>query len=609
MSLKRILAGLIALYNKIHQVHNLLSGKLDVALSTRASETTLAGIKTQTDKLLFDTESRLIVNLGAEQVGLASRLDTINSTLQQELTRIAKLKGYTGTDWVDLLATSEGYLRTSLASDEVGLAKEATLQGIKSQVDKLTFDTSNYLYTRLGAEDVGLAKESTLQGIKAQVDKLQFDANNNLKIDIATEQIGLINRLDTEISIIDEQKYIIDDFTRRRIGGQVLFLIDFTRPYDSEYFKQFISPAEAYQGVVDYSAEGLPDPGTGSRYLAKLKVDAGASVKVIIPIQVPIRPVIAVIRLWVPTGVRVDFAFEPSPDWYKTEKWETKWYGVNGYAEIVLPNGGNNSRLQFINLKFTNETSETKYVYVAVIAVFCVIEPTRFINLFKISNLELTVSAETKRIVQELFLGKWLKVGSIFVHVTLAGDGTNPCTVEVRIVSGGEKTIGSISRTSTDYALYMVSFRVFRVLGVYSSDIIYVISSDGTGKVKHLDVELITFPDSFKSIPSRLAGSYTSDGDGSDDVVTLIDYETAQYHIKKLKVYASGDTNTKKLVLRIDGQDCWDFLNDGDTVEFDFHDGVRKVQLVVNDPGGGTTTTVNYKVWFEKRLGHLWTGG
>ncbi|RLB80324.1 MAG: hypothetical protein DRH17_12220 [Deltaproteobacteria bacterium] len=84
---------------------------LDVALSTRASESTLSsvnsgisGIKTQTDKLTFDGSSYLYVN--AATVGNPPNLDVALSTR----------------------------------------ASESTLSGIKTQTDKLTFDGSSRLY-------------------------------------------------------------------------------------------------------------------------------------------------------------------------------------------------------------------------------------------------------------------------------------------------------------------------------------------------------------------------------------------------------------------------------------------------------------------------------
>jgi len=99
---------------------------LDVALSTRASESTVSGIKSKTDKLTFDGNSYLYVNIGA---------------------------------------------------DSVGIAKESTLSGIKTKTDKLTFDTSNRLKVNAEAVanpsnlDVKLgtrASESTLSSFSAK---------------------------------------------------------------------------------------------------------------------------------------------------------------------------------------------------------------------------------------------------------------------------------------------------------------------------------------------------------------------------------------------------------------------------------------------------------
>lgn len=63
---------------------------LDTGLSTRASETTLSGIKTQTDKLTFDASSYLYVN--AAVVANPSNLDVALSTRASEDT----LSGFSG---------------------------------------------------------------------------------------------------------------------------------------------------------------------------------------------------------------------------------------------------------------------------------------------------------------------------------------------------------------------------------------------------------------------------------------------------------------------------------------------------------------------------------
>jgi len=72
--------------------------QLDVALSTRASESTLSGIKSQTDKLTFDANNRLAIQNPPN---------------------------------LDVLLSSR--------------ASESTLSDIKSQTDKLTFDANNRL--------------------------------------------------------------------------------------------------------------------------------------------------------------------------------------------------------------------------------------------------------------------------------------------------------------------------------------------------------------------------------------------------------------------------------------------------------------------------------
>jgi hypothetical protein len=71
---------------------------LDVALSTRASESTLSGIKAQTDKLTFDSSNRLKVLL--ESLPNPSNLDVALSTRASEatLSAIKNALGSVGTD-------------------------------------------------------------------------------------------------------------------------------------------------------------------------------------------------------------------------------------------------------------------------------------------------------------------------------------------------------------------------------------------------------------------------------------------------------------------------------------------------------------------------------
>ncbi|MEM1523122.1 MAG: hypothetical protein QXU69_08850, partial [Thermofilaceae archaeon] len=132
---------------------------LDVALSTRASESTLGGIKSQTDKLTFDASNRLFVN--AAVVANPPNLDVALSTRASEST-LAAVR-----DRLPSSLTSAGNFKAAVVEDGVGLAKESTLSSILGRLDVA-------LSTR--------ASESTLSSIKAQTDKLTFDTSNRLYV-------------------------------------------------------------------------------------------------------------------------------------------------------------------------------------------------------------------------------------------------------------------------------------------------------------------------------------------------------------------------------------------------------------------------------------------
>ncbi|MEM3858255.1 MAG: hypothetical protein QXV17_03270 [Candidatus Micrarchaeaceae archaeon] len=143
---------------------------LDVALSTRASESTLSAIKSKTDLLSFDANNNLKVN--ASVVANPPNLDVTLSSfsnkfpsataladnLQNPTTTIigAANLGFDGTNWRRLVTDTTGRLRTV----------------VESVANPSNLDVA--LSTR--------ASESTLSAIKSKTDLLSFDANNNLKV-------------------------------------------------------------------------------------------------------------------------------------------------------------------------------------------------------------------------------------------------------------------------------------------------------------------------------------------------------------------------------------------------------------------------------------------
>jgi len=142
-----------------------------------ATEATLSGIKAQTDKLNFDRNNYLYVNIAAETVGLATEntLLSLNSKVPS------------------MASDGSNYLYVHLGASDLDIATETTLSGVKSQTDKLSFDGSNYLYVNIGASDVDIATETTLSGIKSQTDKLSFDSDNRLITRLGTQDFDLLD--------------------------------------------------------------------------------------------------------------------------------------------------------------------------------------------------------------------------------------------------------------------------------------------------------------------------------------------------------------------------------------------------------------------------------
>lgn len=96
--------------------------RLDTNISTRASETTLSGIKSQTDKLTFDASNRLVVN--ANVVANPSNLDVALSTRASESTLVAVR------DRLPSSLTAEGNFKVAVTEDLIGLAKSSDLKNL-----------------------------------------------------------------------------------------------------------------------------------------------------------------------------------------------------------------------------------------------------------------------------------------------------------------------------------------------------------------------------------------------------------------------------------------------------------------------------------------------
>jgi len=101
---------------------------------------------------------------------------------------------------VPLQQDNGGAIYIVLKTDNIGLAKSSDVSGLKGSQNKdfttLEADVESAV-TKLTSIDGKVATETTLSGIKTQTDKMQFDSRNLLKIYMTDDQIQLVDRTTT----------------------------------------------------------------------------------------------------------------------------------------------------------------------------------------------------------------------------------------------------------------------------------------------------------------------------------------------------------------------------------------------------------------------------
>jgi len=383
----------------------------------------------------------------------------------------------------------------------------------------------------------------------------------------------------------------------------LLFLIDFTRPYDSEYFKQFVSPAEAYQGLIDWSAEGLPDPGTGSLKVAKIGVEAGQTIYITVPVTIPVGKTavcIAVLytksdyikyRIYAKVGARVLNAipFVGKPE--VTSAWSSIF--TIGFIPVHRP-----SKCNYV-IEIKNEGTTTDYCYIALILV-SVLEKTMDETVAWIGwgNAIYEVTNTTETLVFDVFKPAEEIVCKFVVR--MESDGTNELTVDFQLVSRkyGTSTVVSFSRTATGYTTYTFTFGHVGIL-IEDKHMEYkvAISTAGVGRISYCYVRFTVAKPAVENKSVR--GSYTTAGTGEVETVTVLDYTTAVKYARVKRVKVTVTSGTAVLLKAIvDGNDYWDFKNDGSELTIELND-VRKLEIQVQDDGTASVT-ISYSVQIEE---------
>lgn len=176
------------LYNMLNSIY----GQLDVSLSTRASESTLSGIKSQTDKLTFDSSNNLLTviqNFPSWFTGSTKLTDDIFNKLDSLDNALASV----GTDKlrvsiVDAIPSGDNLIGRVKISDGTNLAGliSATLGGsslyalaVAPDLVKAVSGGTNYVYQEL-ATSTTEASASFSPNLKFAVLSNQDTANDVL---------------------------------------------------------------------------------------------------------------------------------------------------------------------------------------------------------------------------------------------------------------------------------------------------------------------------------------------------------------------------------------------------------------------------------------------
>jgi len=183
---------------------NFLIQRLDVNLSTRASEQTLLQVKQNTDRIPTNpaTEDGNLAAIRSytENLDVALSSRASENTLQQIKQNTDRIPSNPATENgnLALIKSNTDKLDTNLSTR----ASETTLSGIKTQTDKLSFDSNNRLAIQNEPNiDVLLstrASESTLQQIKQNVDRIPTNpAREDGNLELIKENT---NNLDVALS-------------------------------------------------------------------------------------------------------------------------------------------------------------------------------------------------------------------------------------------------------------------------------------------------------------------------------------------------------------------------------------------------------------------------
>ena len=411
-------------------------------------------------------------------------------------------------------------------------------------------------------------------------------------------------------TILSESMVSLEPYSERAptrqdvlFSGKITFLMDMN---DEEVVRRIMD----YSGITDWSLvswedEGLPQPiASGCKYVLKIGVEPGQTIYVRVPLlAVHGYNVKVYTNIYLKSSFTMNFYFVLGGQLSNTRmKFPKNFEGTDNWVRCMNTwfAEQHNGMTEFV-VQVSNNGTAKDCVYISIIiAALIKMDEVYEVNndIYLVDNVKVPLSNETVTFTIGAHYAMVFKCLHAMWFVTkVVSDGTNALTAKINILGADRWSASTTSATETALNTLLYVRRDKSLEWVSMSW-----STAGTGEI-HAIVIWAHALSELKGTSKRLSGSYTSDGNGVTDTVTILDYSASTSHIRRIiRVYASGDANTTQLQLQVDGEVMWDFLNDGNTCTIEIGRCV-KVELLVNDNGSATTTsttTVNYVVQYEE---------
>jgi hypothetical protein len=260
-------------------------------------------------------------------------------------------------------------------------------------------------------------------------------------------------------------------------------------------------------------------------------------------------------------------------------------------------------------LNLTNTATVDKTVYIGRMQFAELPEDFGYSEDCVIGYIPVTETSLTTKIYMFGDYAGWMGMKSRFFGVThtlnVQSDGVN--TLNTQIV-WNPKTVNNVvdtysytgsTRSGSRFIEFIADKRVFR-----GNDIrLKAYITGGKGYIRRFRVQLYLNEQTPPEYPKYLEGTYTTNGDGTEDSVTLLNYLTTPLALKYAKVEAVelsvGGVNGYAYLV-IDGNTATEKVSSGSTKVIEDLGDAEQIVLKANDPGGGATIPVTYKIYYKE---------